>query len=103
MIPELLEELQGKLIFWKSGMEGKPISWYPGRELICSTSPAQTPEQCVTRILAQTASSVTAVSVKPTTDAVVILSLLNPIPLSCEHAILDWPEQYIEDKIDRSQ
>ena len=85
--------LQEELMPWKSSMEGngfgstwvKPSFWYLDRDVL--TSPAK----CVSRVSAQTSSSVSVVSVGSTWDTVLsrhsVQSLISPLR---SNDVLDW-------------
>ena len=81
IIAALREELQEKLIHWKSSMKrmdfgsawAKSRSRYLGQQSICFRCPAMTPVPCVSLVLAQTAASVTVVPVGSTRGSVVSL------------------------------
>ena len=73
IIIESLEELQQKLILWKTNMErkrlrvnmGKPKSWYLGRDTMCFRSLAKSPVACVTRASAHIAFSAVSFQLDP--------------------------------------
>ena len=87
---ESLDELQEKLILWKTNMEGKglrvnmekPRSWYLGRGSMFFRSPAETPVPCVSTVSAQTPFSVVAVAVGSTRNAVISMAFWSLIPAS---------------------
>ena len=81
---------------------GKSRFRYPGRDLVCFRSPAKKRHhsQCdsVSRVSAQTPSSVTGVPVGSTRDAVVSLALWSRISLLGVNGVLEWSEQWMADQ-----